>query len=151
MSSSPLATGEIDALKEEYQKELRELHENYEQRKERRNCLVGVVTSTKNDKTITVTVTRQKLVKKYRSYLTRRRRFQVHDEEERANLGDLVRIIPSKKRGARKNHALIDILIAEGQLPSSRDHVKNLEALLERVDPIEGEASQPAGSASSSS
>jgi small subunit ribosomal protein S17 len=110
--------------------------------------MVGTVTSTKNEKSITVTVTRQKLVKKYRKWINRRKRFMAHDEEELANVGDLVRIVPCISKSRKKKHTLIDIIIAEGQLPHKRDHDANL-ALLQALDPPTEEAEAEAEPASS--
>ena len=122
------------ALTEEYKQEISDLWETYAMREARKQCMVGIVTSTKNDKTITVTVTRQVLITKYRKWINRRKRFLCHDEEESANVGDLVRVVPMRRRGARKNHKLMDILIREGQLPHKRDHEANLKLLL-ALDP----------------
>ena len=129
------ASGDHAALAEEYKQEINDLWETYAMRQARRQCLVGIVTSTKNAKSITVTVTRQKLVKKYRKWISRRKRFMAHDEEEKANIGDLVRIVPCLPKSRKKRHMLMDILIAEGQLPNKRDHEKNLKLLQEALDP----------------
>ena len=129
------ASGDHATLAEEYKQEINDLWETYAMRQARRQCLVGIVTSTKNAKSITVTVTRQKLVKKYRKWISRRKRFMAHDEEEKANIGDLVRIVPCLPKSRKKRHMLMDILIAEGQLPNKRDHEKNLKLLQEALDP----------------
>lgn len=134
-SQISVAEGDRTALAEEYKKEIKDLWEMYAMRRARRQCMVGIVTSTKNAKSITVTVTRQKLVKKYRKWISRRKRFMAHDEKERANVGDLVRIVPCNPKSRKKRHKLIDILIAEGQLPSKHDHEKNLELLKANLDP----------------
>lgn len=129
------------ALTEEYKQEISDLWETYAMRQARRQCLVGTVTSTKNSKSITVTVTRQKLVKKYRKWISSRKRFMAHDASEQANVGDLVRIVPCRPMSKKKRHQLMDVLIAEGQLPSKHDHEKNL-ALLQALDPVVEEESK---------
>ena len=134
-SSTEATKNSPEALTEEYKQEISDLWETYAMRQARRQCLVGTVTSTKNAKSITVTVTRQKLVKKYRKWISRRKRFMAHDESETANVGDLVRIVPCRPMSKKKRHQLMDVLIAEGQLPSKHDHEKNLE-LLQALDPV---------------
>jgi small subunit ribosomal protein S17 len=122
-------SGDHAVLTEEYKQEINDLWETYAMRQARRQCLVGIVTSTKNAKSITVTVTRQKLIKKYRKWISRRKRFMAHDEEETANVGDLVRIVPCRPKSRKKRHMLMDILIAEGQLPNKHDHEKYISSI----------------------
>lgn len=59
-----------------------------------------------------------------------------HDEEEKANLGDLVRIVPCLQKSKKKHHKLMDILVSEGQLPDKHDHEKNLQMLRNSLDPV---------------
>lgn len=59
----------------------------------RRRRLVGVVTSDKMDKTITVEVVRLKLDSKYKKYVRVRARYKAHDEENQYHIGDRVEIV----------------------------------------------------------
>lgn len=104
------------ALASEYKQEIKDLWDTYAARETRKQSMVGVVTSTKCAKSITVTVTRQKLVPKYRKLVNTRKKFMAHDEEERANVGDLVRIVPCRPMSRKKRHALMDIIKECGQL-----------------------------------
>ncbi len=108
-------------LTQEYQSEISDLWEHYAVRNERKQCMVGVVTSTKCAKSITVMVTRQKLIPKYRKFINTRKKFMAHDEEEKANLGDLVRIVPCRPMSRKKRHKLMDIVKECGQLNFGND------------------------------
>jgi small subunit ribosomal protein S17 len=59
----------------------------------RRRRLVGVVTSNKMDKTITVEVVRLKLDSKYKKYIRVRARYKAHDEDNQYRTGDRVEIV----------------------------------------------------------
>lgn len=59
----------------------------------RRRRLVGVVTSNKMDKTITVEVVRLKLDSKYKKYVRVRSRYKAHDEDNQYHIGDRVEIV----------------------------------------------------------
>ena len=59
----------------------------------RRRHLVGVVTSNKMDKTITVEVVRLKLDSKYKKYIRIRTKYKAHDEDNQYRIGDRVEIV----------------------------------------------------------
>jgi small subunit ribosomal protein S17 len=102
---------EIDKnLTAEYAPEIADVLKQREEKAKRKQSMMGVITSTKNKKTITVLVQYDKEYPKYNAVLSRRRKFMAHDEEERGNVGDLVRIVPCRPMSARKRHALIDII-----------------------------------------
>ena len=81
-----------------------------------RGSLVGVVASTKMQKTVNVTVTRTRIVPKIRKRIKYTRKFMAHDEKEVANLGDTVLIVPSQKISKNKHFMLREIIRAKGQL-----------------------------------
>ncbi len=58
----------------------------------RRRKLVGVVTSDKMDKTITVEVIRLKVDAKYKKYVRVRTKYKAHDETNQYRIGDRVEI-----------------------------------------------------------
>ncbi len=58
-----------------------------------KNEKVGEVVSTKMAKTIVVEVTRRTSHPVYKRIVTKRKKFYVHDEEQSAKVGDVVRII----------------------------------------------------------
>lgn len=75
-------------------------------RKER----VGIVTSTKMDKTITVEVRRMMKHSMYDKYIERSSKFLAHDEDEEASEGDTVRIVETRPISKRKRWRLADIV-----------------------------------------
>ena len=71
----------------------------------RRN-LVGKVVSDKMDKTVTVVVEDRKSHPKYGKILSRSKKYHAHDEENKAKVGDRVRIIESRPMSRSKRWAL---------------------------------------------
>jgi len=72
-----------------------------------------VVTAGKTAKTIKVELTRLKKHARYHKYIKRRKSFLVHDEKEKASLGDLVKIIESAPYSKRKRWRLLEIVERE--------------------------------------
>ncbi len=62
----------------------------------------GTVISDKMDKTITVTVTQLVQHRRYRKTVKRVTKFKAHDPENRARVGDTVKIIESRPLSASK-------------------------------------------------
>jgi small subunit ribosomal protein S17 len=71
---------------------------------------VGLVTSNKNDKTITVVVERKLRHPIYGKFVKRRKKFHAHDENNTCGIGDLVRIVESRPLSATKRWRLIEII-----------------------------------------
>ena len=61
--------------------------------RERRKVLVGRVTSDRMDKTVVVQVERLKRHARYGKVLRFHNKYKVHDEQNSAKLGDMVKII----------------------------------------------------------
>jgi small subunit ribosomal protein S17 len=78
------------------------------QRKERR----GVVVSTAMDKTIVVRVDTVKPHPRYKKVVRRSAKFHAHDEENVANVGDLVRIVETRPLSKTKHWRLAEVLEA---------------------------------------
>jgi small subunit ribosomal protein S17 len=70
---------------------------------------IGVVTSDKMTKTVTVRVDRLIKHPKYRRYVRRKKQFMAHDELG-ATIGDKVRIIETRPLSARKRWRVIEIV-----------------------------------------
>ena len=83
-----------------------EVEEGRTARKER----VGTVVSNKMEKTIVVTIERQKKHPMYSKYLTRTSRLMVHDENNDAGEGDTVLVMETRPLSKHKRWRLIDIL-----------------------------------------
>lgn len=71
---------------------------------------VGLVTSTKMEKTIVVNVTRRVPHPHFRKIVKVSKKFYAHDEEGRAAEGDLVRIRETRPMSKLKRWALVDVL-----------------------------------------
>jgi len=72
--------------------------------------LEGVVVSNKMQKTITVAVERQIKHALYGKYLKRTTKLHVHDEENVAQAGDVVRIRETRKLAKTKAWTLVEVL-----------------------------------------
>lgn len=75
-------------------------------RKER----IGVVSSNKMDKTITVAVKWKERHPMYGKYVNKTRKFHAHDEKNDCNIGDTVRIMETRPLSKTKRWRLIEII-----------------------------------------
>ena len=57
-----------------------------------KRILTGKVTSNKSDKTITVLVERKIMHPMYKKFVTKSKKFSVHDSKNQFNIGDIVSI-----------------------------------------------------------
>jgi small subunit ribosomal protein S17 len=76
----------------------------------RRKTREGVVVSTKMQKTVVVVVSRLVRHGKYRKYLKQRVRYKAHDEHNRCQVGDRVRIVESRPLSHDKRWAVQVVL-----------------------------------------
>lgn len=74
-----------------------------------RKALVGVVVSTKMQKTVVVAVSRKVRHPKYQKYVTSRRKFLAHDENQECRLGDEVEIIETRPLSRLKRWRVSEI------------------------------------------
>jgi small subunit ribosomal protein S17 len=72
--------------------------------------LNGVVVSDKMDKTIVVLLEHKVRHPKYEKTIVRSSKFHVHDEENKAKIGDQVLIKPSRPRSKMKAWELVSII-----------------------------------------
>jgi len=75
-------------------------------RKER----VGVVSSSKMEKSITVIVERRVKHPKYGKFVKKTSKFVAHDEKNECNEGDTVKIMETRPLSKRKNWRLVEIV-----------------------------------------
>ena len=75
-------------------------------RRERR----GVVTSNKGEKTITVRVDVLKAHPKYKKIMRRSMTLHAHDEQNAANIGDIVRVVETRPLSRTKRWRLVEIV-----------------------------------------
>jgi len=78
-------------------------------RKERKTR-TGVVTSNKMEKTITVTVVRKLKHPKYGKFVKKSKKFHAHDEENTAQIGDVVKIMETRPLSKSKRWRLVEII-----------------------------------------
>ncbi len=71
---------------------------------------VGIATSDKMNKTIVVEVRTKKLHKLYKKYVSSRKKYKAHDEENSAHIGDTVRIVEHKPISKNKAWRLAEIV-----------------------------------------
>jgi small subunit ribosomal protein S17 len=79
-----------------------------EENKSGRRVLVGTVVSDKMDKTVTVQVTRRIKHPKYHKYVSRRKNFKAHDEENACSVNDTVVIQESRPLSRTKRWVVIE-------------------------------------------
>ena len=74
----------------------------------RKRTLVGRVVSDKMDKTVTVEVTRRVKHPRYRKYVSRRKNFKAHDEQNSCQVNDVVVIEESRPLSKLKRWVVIE-------------------------------------------
>ena len=72
--------------------------------------IIGTVTSAANDKTITVTVETYKKSPLYGKRIKSSKKYRAHDEENKAKVGDRVRIVETKPISKTKRYNLVEIV-----------------------------------------
>ena len=74
-----------------------------------KRTLTGEVVSDKASKTLVVKVERKMMHPKYNKFVTKSKKYHVHDENEQASTGNLVTIIESKPYSKLKRWELVSI------------------------------------------
>ena len=74
------------------------------------HTLVGIVSSDKRDKTITVSITNRETHPLYRKQYTKTRKYTAHDENNEAKLGDKVEIAACRPLSKTKSYKLVKVL-----------------------------------------
>ena len=75
-----------------------------------RKTRIGVVTSNKMTKTITVAVERKVKHPIYGKFVKKTTRFHAHDEKNECSIGDLVKIMESRPLSKTKRWRLVEIV-----------------------------------------
>jgi small subunit ribosomal protein S17 len=75
-----------------------------------RKTRIGVVSSDKMDKTVTVLVEDRKMHAKYAKTIITTKKYKAHDEENVANEGDTVEIMETRPLSATKRWRLIRVV-----------------------------------------
>ena len=92
-----------------------------------RNEKVGQVVSTRMSKTIVVEVSRRVPHPLYKRIIGKRKKFYAHDEEGKAKVGDVVRIVECRPLSKLKRWQLSDVIrrsaLAGAAQPSDLDKI----------------------------
>jgi len=75
-----------------------------------KRTLTGEVVSDKSTKTVVVRVERKMMHPKYNKFVTKSKKYHVHDEKELASTGNVVTIIESKPYSKLKRWELVSIV-----------------------------------------
>lgn len=78
--------------------------------KKNKKQIIGLVTSSKMDKSITVSVERKLRYPIYGKFVKKTKKFIAHDEKNECNEGDTVKIIESRPLSRRKRWRLVQII-----------------------------------------
>ena len=71
---------------------------------------IGVVSSNKMEKSITVLVERRLRHQIYGKYVKKSKKFMAHDEKNDCNIGDTVKIMESRPLSAKKRWRLVEVI-----------------------------------------
>ncbi|HAP00553.1 MAG TPA: 30S ribosomal protein S17 [Bacteroidetes bacterium] len=75
-----------------------------------RKTRIGLVSSSKMNKTITVEVERKVMHPKYHKYIKMTSKFKAHDEKNECGEGDTVRIMETRPLSKTKRWRLVEII-----------------------------------------
>ena len=75
-----------------------------------RKTKIGVVSSNKMDKTITVNVERKVKHPLYGKFVKKTTKFHAHDEKNECNIGDTVKIMESRPLSKTKRWRLVEVV-----------------------------------------
>jgi len=75
-----------------------------------RKSVIGIVTSDKMQKTITVESERRVMHPRFRKYVRATTRYKVHDEAREAHVGDKVRIMETRPLSKTKRWRLVEVV-----------------------------------------
>ena len=91
------------------------------------HTLVGIVTSDKRDKTITVSITSRETHPLYRKQFTKTRKYTAHDEKNEAKVGDRVEIAATRPLSKTKAYTLVKVLEKSHGTVELKDNVLEAE------------------------
>jgi len=78
--------------------------------KKNKKIVTGQVVSNKMNKTIVISITRKKLHKLYKKYITVTKKIKVHDEKNECSIGDIVKAVETRPLSRDKNWRLVEVL-----------------------------------------
>ncbi len=78
--------------------------------KKNKKIVTGEVVSNKMNKTIVVSISRKKVHKMYKKYITVTKKIKVHDEKNECSIGDIVKVVETRPLSKEKNWRLVEVL-----------------------------------------
>jgi small subunit ribosomal protein S17 len=81
-----------------------------QKRQAKRKTRVGVVTSNKMDKSITVAIEKRVKHPIYKKYFKKTTKFMAHDEKNECTEGDMVKIMETKPLSKKKRWRLVEVV-----------------------------------------
>ena len=99
--------------------------------------LQGVVTSSKRDKTITVSIASRETHPLYRKQYTKTRKYTAHDENNEANKGDKVLIEACRPYSKTKAYKLVKVLEKSHGTVELKDDVASKDTGDKRAEVVE--------------
>jgi small subunit ribosomal protein S17 len=81
-----------------------------QKRQSKRKTRVGVVTSNKMDKSITVAIEKRVKHPIYKKFFKKTTKFMAHDEKNECTEGDMVKIMETKPLSKRKKWRLVEVI-----------------------------------------
>ncbi|MBR3353349.1 30S ribosomal protein S17 [Candidatus Saccharibacteria bacterium] len=91
------------------------------------HTLIGIVTSEKRDKTITVSIVSRETHPLYRKQYTKTRKYTAHDEKNEAHEGDKVQIAMTRPISKTKAYTLVKVLERSRGRVELKDDVNEVE------------------------
>ena len=76
----------------------------------RRKTRIGIITSDKMEKTMTVAVERRVKHPLYGKFMKKTKKYHAHDEENTARIGDRVRIMETRPLSKSKRWRLVEVI-----------------------------------------
>jgi len=75
-----------------------------------RKTRIGLVTSNKMDKSVTISIIRKVPHPLYKKYSKKTTKLMAHDEKNECNIGDLVKVMETRPLSAKKRWRLVEII-----------------------------------------
>ena len=89
--------------------------------------LIGIVSSDKRDKTITVSIASRETHPLYRKQYTKTRKYTAHDEKNQAKVGDKVEIVACRPFSKTVSYNLVKVLEKSHGTIALKDDVTEVE------------------------
>ncbi len=105
-----------------------------------RQTITGTVISDRMDKTVIVQTETRKQHPRYKKFITRRKRYKAHDEENECRLGDMVTCMECRPLSKDKRWRIVEIL--RRKYVSTEEIVETDELVMKKEKPVQKAAAQ---------